>query len=389
MAVRWTRALVLVAVIWHAHIVAASVQPDPPLTPVVLVTSYTDGRSVHHVVSERSSGAWTPVFPKIAAWRSPDGLAVSAINFRSVLTANGVRVDVSVFLGEPGQKELPVASVTVAADHAVVIKDLGKFGVAPVTLSTRVLEPTTLYPPRFENKTAALEITNVEVTADGVPGYVITVLNVSLKPVMTFHLESYQGGNRELSGRQGQRDGTAVVPPGETYTFRFRASSQAPRSQPWAPASHDLIVITGLLFEDGAIEGDPAGVWLAPLTYMGRRAQLGRILELFAAAENSRAERPARVQTLVRNVEALPVLADAALRQSSATLVPSSGSFIDPRAIDGALSAALLEVRTGVLSDLRSAPADPGALARWFAEITAQYARSYRRFTELTTRSGR
>jgi hypothetical protein len=379
-------ALLFVAVLALAPSSAVRAQPDPTLTPVVLITSYSDGRSTPRVVSARPTTAWTPLFPKTQAWRSPEGLTVSAIHYRCVLTAEGVRVDVSVFLGEPHQKELPVAKVTVTADQPVVIDELRNYGVAPVTLSTRGLDPTTLYPPQFENKTAALQIMDVDVTSDGAPAYRITVRNVSSRPVMTFHVESYQGGIRNLSGRQGLRDGTPAVHPGGTYTFRFPASSRGPRSPSWTPSSHDLVVITGLLFEDGDIEGDPAGVWLAPLIYMGRRAQLAKVLELFSAAEKSSAAPSSKVRVLSTSIEALPVLADAALRHLSAALVPSSGSFVDPRAVEGALSAALLEVRSGVLSDLRSAPQEGDAFARWFAEISAQYRRDHRRFTELTSR---
>jgi hypothetical protein len=386
MALTLAAALVFVAVLTPAQSSADQAQPDVPLPPVVLITSYSDGRSTPSVVSARPTTAWTPLFPKTQAWRSPEGLTVSAIHYRCVLTADGVRVDVSVFLGEPHQKELPVAHVTVTADQPVVIDGLRDYGVAPVTLSTRALDPTTLYPPQFENKTAALQITDVEVTSDDAPAYRITVRNVSSKPVMTFHVESYQRSIRDLSGRQGLRDGTPAVQPGGTYTFRFSASSRAPRSQSWTPSSHDLVVITGLLFEDGEIEGDPAGVWLAPVTYLGRRAQLARVLELFAAAERSVAAPAAQVQTLTNRIEALPVLADAALRQSSAILVPSSGSFVDPRAIEGALSAALLEVRSGVLSDVRSAPREPDAFARWLTEIREQYRAGHQRFVALTSR---
>jgi hypothetical protein len=388
MALPLPAALVFVTV-FASHAFAVRPQPAAPLTPVVLITSYSDGRSSPRVVSARPTTAWTPLFPKTQAWRSPEGLTVSALHYRCVLTAEGVRVDVSVFLGEPHQKELPVAKVTVTADQPVVLDGLRDYGVAPVTLSTRALDPTTLYPPQFENKTAALQIMDVDVTADGEPAYRITVRNVSSKPVMTFHVEAYQGSIRDLSVRQGLRDGTPAVQPGGTYTFPLPASRRSPRSQTWTPSSHDLVAISGLLFEDGEIEGDPDGVWLAPLTYMGRRAQLARVLELFSAAAKSPAPAIGQVEALSRGIAALPVLADAALRQSSAILVPSSGSFVDPRAVDGALSAALAEVRRGVLDDLRSAPRQPDAFARWFAEISEQYRRYHRRFTELTSRAAR
>ena len=125
MAMQWSAALVLWCLACPAPAFGAGGQPDPPLTPAVLIASYSDGRSTHRVVSARPSGAWTPLFPKTLDWRSAEGLAVSAINYRWSLTVDGVRVDVSVFLGEPHQKELSVATATVTPDQPVVIDGSG------------------------------------------------------------------------------------------------------------------------------------------------------------------------------------------------------------------------------------------------------------------------
>src|SRR5688572_19358584 len=103
MALPVPAALLIVAVLAEQS-APATTQPEPPLAPVVLTTTYSDGRSTPKVVSARPGGAWTPLFPKTHTWRSPEGLAVSAINYRTVLTAAGIQVDVSVFLGEPHQK---------------------------------------------------------------------------------------------------------------------------------------------------------------------------------------------------------------------------------------------------------------------------------------------
>jgi len=58
--------------------------------------------------------------------------------------------------------------------------------------------------------------------------------------------------------------------------------------------------------------------------------------------------------------------------------------FASTRAIDGALSSALGEVRSGVLSDLQSAPREHAAFDRWLKQITALYLKRYLRFIELT-----
>ena len=153
--------------------------------------------------------------------------------------------------------------------------------------------------------------------------------------------------------------------------------------------SHDLVVITGLLFEDGEIEGDPDDVWLAPLTYLGRRAQLAEVVELLQRTPTAGTPPAELIQSLSAAVERLPVRVDAPLRQASANLLSHARPFMSSQAIDGALAAALAEVRNGVLSDLRSAPHEPEAFARWLTEIREQYRAWHLRFVALTSRPAR
>jgi hypothetical protein len=90
--------------------------------------------------------------------------------------------------------------------------------------------------------------------------------------------------------------------------------------------------------------------------------------------------------SLSARIEALSVLPDAKARQSAAGLLPPNGPAGSTEAIDGVLAAAMLEVRKGVLGDLQQAPRDRDAFAGWLRELTAQYARWYLRFIELTAR---
>ena len=363
-------ALLLVAV---GATAAWSWQDPVAPRPLVLTITYADGRAVPHLITTRWSGAWTPMFPKNRDWRSPEGLSVTAVNYKHRIEGPGVRVNVSVFLGQPRQKELSVASVVVAPDERVRIDALSEFGVAPVVLSIGEFVPTTLYHPQFENKTAALQVESVDILTDDAPGYRITVRNLSSKPVMTFHVESYEGRQRRGMGRQGHRDGTPAARPGETFSFRIDADR-----------TRDLIRITGLMFEDGTIEGDAGGVAIARVVYAGRRQQLQRVLELFGPASRTPIADPAAtIVSLASRIEAFGVLSDEKSREWGAHLLPPDGPFTSVAEIDGAFSAGLEEVRSGVLSDLRSAPRD-ASFERWLKEITALYSRWYLRFIELT-----
>jgi hypothetical protein len=78
------------------------------------------------------------------------------------------------------------------------------------------------------------------------------------------------------------------------------------------------------------------------------------------------------------------VLPDTRLLEQGARLLPDNGPFTSTETIQGAISAGMLDVRQGVVSDLKSAPRERQALAEWLTEITSQYRKWYLRFTDLT-----
>src|SRR5688572_1887736 len=92
--------------------------------PLVLSITYSDGRTARRIITVTPSNAWTPMFPKDAQWRSPDGLAVSAIYYQHVLEDGGVRVAIAVVLGSPPQKEIDVARVLVTPENPVRVTAL-------------------------------------------------------------------------------------------------------------------------------------------------------------------------------------------------------------------------------------------------------------------------
>jgi hypothetical protein len=342
--------------------------------PLVLHIGYADGRTVSKLVTARTNSSWTPLFPRSGSWRSPDGLSVTAVGYKYRLERAGVRVEVSVLLGQPFQRELAVASMVVAGSEPARIDRLQELGVAPVTLSVGAFQPSRLYEPQVENQTAALQVEDIEILSSPSPGYRVTVRNHSTRPVLAFHLATYEDQNARTSGRQGHRDGTPAVPVGGTHTFVINADR-----------TRDLIRITGLMFEDGTTEGDAEGVALTRVFYAGRRLQLQRVLALFGSASRSPVVDPAStIASLAAQVDALSVLADPATRQWATRLLPRDGPVASVDAIDGALSAAMREVRDGVIRDLQSAPRDRAQFARWMHAITTLYENWHGRFAELT-----
>ncbi len=134
----------LFALVLTASAVAAQV---PTRTEaVVLVTTYADGRSVHHVVTSTPRRSWTPLFPKLPGIEGADGrLPVRALNYRRVLNNNGeVQVDISGLRRDGHEEEEHVTTVTVRKGGRVTVDALRRFGIRPVSLSLTNLAPSTL-----------------------------------------------------------------------------------------------------------------------------------------------------------------------------------------------------------------------------------------------------
>ncbi len=352
-------------------IFAAGQPAAPPSAPVELSTTYADGRVSRHVVTTRSSSAWTPYFPRASEWRSADGLPVTAINYRFQLDGEAVRVNVSVFLGQPHQKEIEVANVLVGQAEALTIEELSRYGVKPVVLAAGAYVPTAQYQPQIDNRTTALQIERVDVVTDGAPGYRVSVRNLSSKPVLSFYVQTHSSGKRDLQTRRGERDGTPIVGPGSVHTFVIPSSR-----------SMEVLGITGLMFEDGGVEGDASAVATTRLVYLGRWAQLGKVLALLNAAAAETASSRNTIAALRASVEALPVVAGAELREKGRTLLPH-GVSLNAEEITGSISAAMADTRRGVASDLQSAPTDPQSFTPWLQELSRKYAGWHARFAQL------
>jgi hypothetical protein len=333
-------------------------QPGQPnQDAAVLVTTFADGRTTHTIVTRRPRSSWTPLFPRLPGWRAASDLpAITALKFvRTLGDRNTVTVAVAVLRGVAREREDPIATVVVGPNDVVTIEALRGVGVAPVTLSLTALGDTTLHQPQVVNRTAGLEVTDIELVMTPRPHYRISVTNVSSQPAVNFHVAAHQGGQRALSGNRGNRDASAIIAPGDTYSFDLDASSGAPPTAAgWAPLPHDVIEIAAVLWEDGTIEGEAAPMAAALSLYRGRHIQLTRGLALLRAARDVSAPATARTR-LQAQIERLPVEPDEAVLSGARERLQHLED-VDFAAVAGALRTAMAETRKGMLDDLSEAP---------------------------------
>ena len=365
--------VVAIGVVASVSAAAFAQQPLEGARAVVLVKRFADGRTTHTVVTERKSSAWTPLFPRLRGGTPPAGkLPISALQVSHVLTEQGVLVQVSVLRGSPHQDQELVESMIVRPDQPTIGERLRDFGLEPVTFSLLPLDATTLLPPHVDNETAGLSVENIETVVEPDPRYRLTIRNLSRQPAVMFFVKTFVADQLITSGRQGNLDGSILIDPGGTFEFFVRGSIHPnPTSNGWSPASLDAIELSAVLWDDGTFEGEPEHVATSLLLYVGRRAQLRRVVDIMNRTAMDGQDVAKTVTRLRKQLEALPVRVDRATREEALERVKPV--LPTPAALEEILEVALATVRTGALRDLGDAPTSFEAFSQWHREIVAQY----------------
>ena len=212
----------------------------------------------YELTSAKPAWSWTPYLPRVKDWQQPEGaLPVKAVQIDRVLADGGIRVEVSVLVGTVRDRQ-PVEALLIRPGSHVLVTRLREFGVEPVDLSLAEAAPMTPYLPTVFSATPNLEITSVELMNAPYPGYRITVRNLSDKAAANFHVQSYRGGEKALSGLPRGPEGRPVMTPGGTHTFELKLTSGGKHTAGvWSPTPLDVIEIESVLWADGSSDGMP------------------------------------------------------------------------------------------------------------------------------------
>jgi len=187
----------------------APAAPDAAPATVALVETWADGRVNYELTGPRRASMWTPRFPLVAGYQLPEGARpVYAVLVARVLVGQDIKVEISVLLGSTEQPGVPVATVLVSPGSRVVVEQLTRFGVQPLTLSMVDVAPMTPFVPTVISVSPDIEIADVEVRSTPYPGYRITLRNIGDKAVSNVHLESYRGVSEPRSARVDPQSST-------------------------------------------------------------------------------------------------------------------------------------------------------------------------------------
>ncbi len=341
----------------------APATPEAAPATVALIETWADGRVNYELTGPRRASMWTPMFPRVAGHQPPEGTKpVYAVQLTRALVGQDIKVDVSVLLGSAEPPGVPVVTVLVSPGSRVVVDQLTRFGVQPLTLSMADVAPMTPFVPTVISASPDIEIADVEVRSAPYPGYRITLRNLGDRAVSNVHLESYRGEDKAMSALKRSDDGRPLMQPGAAYTFTMNLTSGPGdlTGGAWTPRPIDVIEFDSVRWADGTHHGTPPSAQLESLveSKAGRKLQLQRIVDALRQALGEPGSGPELLAAATNRIHALP---DAEPDQLEAAKT----------AMRTARAAALADL--GRLAHEHAPPADASAIVGRLKSMLARY----------------
>lgn len=324
------------------------------------------------------TGAWYARFGHIPGWAQPsDTLPVTAVNVRSEVAEGGVRVWVSVFLGELHVQEKNLASYILQAGEKTTVKELAQVGVEPFEIAVVRLAPSVAAPPQFLSKARSIEVVTMEANFSTFPSYNVVVRNVSAKSLMALQVKVLQEGRVRIGNMPQGKEGEPLALPAGAYEFKARiATATTPAPEGYRPVvlPDQVIEISTAVFDDGSFEGESEGA-IAFLGFQkGRKIQLARVLDI---VQRWLDKTDTLIESLRAELEGLNIEPDSSAVQELQTTV-SKASNIDPEQLKRGIQIGMKGLRDTVLAEisqfqLRNRRQGPGAFRDWLGASRNRY----------------
>jgi len=271
--------------------IAQQVPPDP--TPLALEVHFypNEAPAYQPIASSTQSGAWYARFGHVRNWVQPvNSPAVTAVNIRSELAENGVRVRVSVFFGELHEQEHPVSSYILHEGEQATVKELAQLGVVPFEIKAVRLTPSISEVPQFFSKAQSIEVVVMQPNFSTMPSYDVEVRNLSTRSVNALQVRVMQAGLAQMISMPQGKEGAPLIAPGGTYEFSAHLAYRAmPGPNGYAPTilPNQVVEVSTAVFADDLFEGDSDPAMAFTAFQKGRKIQLARLIELLQKASTA------------------------------------------------------------------------------------------------------
>ena len=285
-----------------------------------LVVTYSDGRTGAQILRPRG-GFWTPRFPRQGNPPQRDGLSLSALQVDFVAGRELV-VTISLKYGNPHQKTVEIATVRLGSEP-VRVDDLERYGVDPIVLSLDEFSPVPLVQPTVTSASPLLDVT-VDLVRHDMPIYKVTFRNRAARAVMAVSYQAYRGEKDAISGRRKTNRSTPIIEAAGELSFTLQVSSGE-------PAGFDRFAVTGVLWDDGRVEGDPDLKASEQALTAGHALQLRRVLEILreAGPPDDSTTAPKSLGQIRAAIAALPIVVNIDDTARSAAAIPRNTYSIE------------------------------------------------------------
>src|SRR5262245_21805713 len=256
---------------------------------LALEVTYYQGRppTYQPVIGHDSkpTATWYGFFRRVPSWTPPPGsLPVSAVNIRTRLEGDAVRIAVSVFLGERfNEEEKPVSTHLIHENEKITISELTRFGVEPFEVKVlRVTHSLTIY-PRVTSQAGSIAVVGIEPKNSTLPSYKVSLQNLYGQSVMALGVEVLVNGQKRLISMPQGKEGKPLIAPGAVYELSASGAKDALLTsegyRPNSPQGQE-IVISAAMFEDNSYQGDAKTAANFRAFMIGRKIQVARLLTL-------------------------------------------------------------------------------------------------------------
>ncbi len=333
-------------------------------------------------VASSPSGAWYARFRLVRRWTPPsDSPPVRAVNIRSVLVGDSVRIWISVFLGELHEQEKDVTSYSLHEGEKITVQKLAQFGVEPFDIAVVRLAPGAVDIPQVKSKAKSVEFVAIKPVFSTLPSYQVAVRNLSSKNISALRIQVMQAGRTQITSMPQGREADPLILVGGIYEFTEQIATRAsatPGGYTPVTLPNQVIEISTAVFEDGSFEGEIESAITFRAFVKGRKIQLGRVVELFQKAlEDDRSEPINSFELLKSDVAALNLEADSVAVQAVLSEFPNPARKTEPQ-LKTMIEIAMKGIREDVLNNLqqfrlRNPKLDPLSFHTWFAASKQRY----------------
>ncbi|MDX6613950.1 MAG: hypothetical protein QOD75_3136 [Blastocatellia bacterium] len=275
---------------------AQQVEYRPILTGLVLEVTFFQGaapayQTVSWADAKKLNDSWYARFGKIPGWQLPAGdLPVRAVRIVPSLKDQTVTIKVSVLRGAKHDVEETVRTYQTRENEKISIDALRNFGVAPFEIIVKRVSPVAADSPKIINLTRSLDVAALDPYLSNIPGFKLTLHNVSEKNVCALTLQAFVNDKRAWISMPQGVEGQTKIEAGGFAEIPFplaEESRKTPGGYEMTNPPNQRLLISTVVFEDESYEGDAqwAGEYLA--FALGHRIELKRILPVLQAAVNA------------------------------------------------------------------------------------------------------